>query len=244
MGLPVVTVSAGGLPVVESTTGGTPVTEAANGYGVPVTKVVGKPGLPVVFETIGVAPAPVPTTWNLADKSANMSLTNGNLTATSTNFSVGVRAVAGKSAGKWYFETTMANGGSAADVIGLGLAGAVLTTTGPAGTVVVFPSFINVNASSVLAFSGMANGVVVGKAIDLDAKLIWFRIAPTGNWNNNAANNPATGVGGVNIAVIATGPLYPIFQVGAASGHAATANFGASAFVGAVPAGFTSGWPA
>jgi len=53
MGLAVVTVASGGLPIVESTVGGTPVTEATNGRGVPVTKVVGKPGLPVVFETIG-----------------------------------------------------------------------------------------------------------------------------------------------------------------------------------------------
>jgi hypothetical protein len=56
MGLPVVTVAAGGLPVVESAIGGTPVTEAANKFGMPVTKVVGGPGMPVVFvsETGGV----------------------------------------------------------------------------------------------------------------------------------------------------------------------------------------------
>ena len=53
MGMPVVTVAAGGLPVVDVTAiaprTGVPVTEAANGRGVPVTKVVGKPGMPVVF---------------------------------------------------------------------------------------------------------------------------------------------------------------------------------------------------
>ena len=53
MGLAVVTIAAGGLPVVDVTAiaprSGLPVTEAANGYGVAVTKVVGKPGLPVVF---------------------------------------------------------------------------------------------------------------------------------------------------------------------------------------------------
>ena len=49
MGRPVVTVAAGGLPVVEVTAFGLPVTEAANGYGIAVTKVVGKPGLPVTF---------------------------------------------------------------------------------------------------------------------------------------------------------------------------------------------------
>ena len=55
MGMAVVTVAAGGLPIVESTVGGTPVTEATNGRGVPVTKVVGKPGMPVVYETIGTS---------------------------------------------------------------------------------------------------------------------------------------------------------------------------------------------
>jgi len=53
MGLAVVTVAAGGLPVVDVTATtpklGMPVTEAANGRGVAVTKVVGKPGLPVTF---------------------------------------------------------------------------------------------------------------------------------------------------------------------------------------------------
>jgi len=53
MGQPVVTVAAGGLPVVDVTSvapkTGLPVTEAANGYGIAVTKVVGKPGLPVVY---------------------------------------------------------------------------------------------------------------------------------------------------------------------------------------------------
>jgi hypothetical protein len=47
MGLPVVTVATGGLPVAE-TTKGLPVSEAAK-YGIAVTKVVGKPGLPVTY---------------------------------------------------------------------------------------------------------------------------------------------------------------------------------------------------
>jgi hypothetical protein len=52
---PVVTVSSGGLPVVDVTIiaplMGVPVSEAANGYGIPVTKVVAKPGMPVVYRT-------------------------------------------------------------------------------------------------------------------------------------------------------------------------------------------------
>jgi hypothetical protein len=53
MAQPVVTVASGGLPVVDVTATkpllGLPVSEAANGYGLAVTKVVGKPGLPVTF---------------------------------------------------------------------------------------------------------------------------------------------------------------------------------------------------
>jgi len=53
MPLPVVTVASGGLPVVDVTATppntGLPVKEAANGRGIAVTKVTGKPGLPVVY---------------------------------------------------------------------------------------------------------------------------------------------------------------------------------------------------
>jgi hypothetical protein len=51
MGMPVVTVAAGGIPVVDVTATvarGTPVTEAANGFGVAVTKVAAY-GIPVVY---------------------------------------------------------------------------------------------------------------------------------------------------------------------------------------------------
>ena len=55
MAQPVVIVASGGLPVVDVTAiapmTGLPVTEAANGYGLAVTLVVAKPGLPVVFTT-------------------------------------------------------------------------------------------------------------------------------------------------------------------------------------------------
>jgi hypothetical protein len=55
MGIPVITVAAGGLPVVETPLGAA-ITEAANGFGVAVTKVVGKPGLPVQYVTVTGAP--------------------------------------------------------------------------------------------------------------------------------------------------------------------------------------------
>jgi hypothetical protein len=48
MAMAVVSVAVGGQPVVE-TPFGMPVTESAGGRGVAVTKVVGKPGLPVIY---------------------------------------------------------------------------------------------------------------------------------------------------------------------------------------------------
>jgi hypothetical protein len=50
-------VAAGGLPVVDNSAAspkalhGIAVSEAANGFGMPVTKVTGKPGLPVIYVT-------------------------------------------------------------------------------------------------------------------------------------------------------------------------------------------------
>jgi hypothetical protein len=55
-GVAVVTVASGGMPVVDTAGAVAPakptgmlVTEATNGRGIPVTKVVGKPGMPVVY---------------------------------------------------------------------------------------------------------------------------------------------------------------------------------------------------
>ena len=60
MALAVVTVASGGMPVVDVTSiaprTGLPVSESASGRGVPVTKVVGKPGLPVVYTALPPKP--------------------------------------------------------------------------------------------------------------------------------------------------------------------------------------------
>ena len=50
----------------------------------PVTKVVGKPGMPVVYETIGVA-APLSMRRSIPRRATGVTLSNGNLTATHTS---------------------------------------------------------------------------------------------------------------------------------------------------------------
>lgn len=83
MGLPVVTVAAGGMPVVDVTATtpkfGVPVTEATNGRGVAVTKVAGSiPGLPVVFDAGGGGGAVLD---GLSNVTAAFSLSRNLLTA-------------------------------------------------------------------------------------------------------------------------------------------------------------------
>jgi hypothetical protein len=251
MALPVVTVASGGLPVVDMTATApkfaTPVTEAANGRGVAVTQVAAR-GMPVVYAYIGGDVPPVTSTiWNSADI-AKVTLSNGSLTATTNGSSspVGARAVAGLSSGKRYFEVTMTVWNGTGAIIGLATATAILAGGQNAGQAVVSKAVtaaggINIDGS----YSGSnlgtrANGDIIGIAVDLTARLIWFRAAPAGNWNGSGTANPGTGAGGLSIAAL-SGALFPFFGAGAI-GETATANFGASAFSGAVPAGFTGSW--
>lgn len=188
------------------------------------------------------------TTWSTTDKTAGCALSGGNLVATFTGNNQGVRAIDRVYNGKYYWEVAFTT-----SPLNLGV-GVCLGTT----TLSTIFSASSANTSANLAGNGTitlfgtSTGINIGTfsaggvaciALDADADLIWFRSGAAGNWNNNASNNPATGVGGISIAAFAAGPmgLYP--HAGCANSSAATANFGATAFTGAVPAGFTSGFP-
>src|SRR4029077_824676 len=101
------------------------------------------------------------------------------------------------------------------------------------------------NANTGSAIGVISSGNVIGVALDMTGLLIWFRIAPSGNWNGSGTANPATGVGGISIsACFGAQAAYAAFAStgSAGNGNAVTANFGDSAFTGAVPAGFASGF--
>ncbi|HEY2417508.1 MAG TPA: hypothetical protein VGH84_06275 [Steroidobacteraceae bacterium] len=89
---------------------------------------------------------------------------------------------------------------------------------------------------------GLNNGQTGSFAVDLTNALYWGR-SVGGNWNNNVANNPATGVGGISFSYL-TGPFF-VFAGAAAgtAGEQSTLNFGGSAFTYAIPAGFQA-WDA
>jgi hypothetical protein len=189
------------------------------------------------------------TTWNPSDKTANITLTGSNLIATSTSVSRGiVRAADCQVAGKFYFEYTC-NVIAGANT-SLGIATSLMTSAGALSDLnacQINKTSGQVWANGVNAFTfgtSLANGNVVCIALDCTARLIWFRIGAAGNWNNNATYNPATGVGGV--AIFNFGAALQAFPFAGlqATSDQITANFGDTAFVGAVPSGYTSGFTA
>lgn len=192
-----------------------------------------------------ITPATFTATWSPTDKLA-VTLTGSNLIATTTaGTNNGVRGTSGHSSGKYYFELTANTWTTINDQVGLATATAAFNTA----TTTTGKAFVNgggavwVNAVSVgVGLGTISSGMVVGIAVDLSAHLIWFRVAPAGNWNASGTANPATGVGGISISALA-GTLYPTFGGGSATGQVGTANFGASAFTGTPPSGFTAGWP-
>ena len=226
--------------MVESTAGGTPVSRqpiSLPAFGLPA---IGKPGLPVVYETIGIAPAFV--TFDAASAS-NATMSNGNLTATHLgSLSGGVRVASFKNSGKWYFEITVGAVAQSSDCIGL------LTSTGAinsdasldAQSVAVFlagATFLYANGvSSSPDFGGRLAADRWGIAMDFGPpRLAWFR-KNGGSWNMNGSANPVTAIGGVAFAAASYAPW--VRFINTASSSVYTANFGATAYGNAAPATF------
>ena len=155
----------------------------------------------------------------------------------------------GKTTGLWYFETTLTTllaVGSGPDAnIGIGTtASGYFNMRGTATVGCMLMALKNngqvwingVNSNWILG--NRASGDVIGMAVDLDARLIWFRIAPSGPWNGTwnstgtpPVQNPAIGSGGI---ALPAGTMIP-FCAFSGSANVFTANFGATAFVGAIP---------
>ena len=175
-------------------------------------------------------------TFNPSDKSAGITLSNGNLTASHSAGWQAVRATMGKSTGKWYFEITqvgtyaggenmagVATSASPLDVLGGDQYGWVYETNGKKR---------HDNYSQNFGDS-MADGDVYCFAIDLDNGKMWA--GKNGTW----VGDPEAGTG--EMYADSFGTVFP--GVGGAHTEVGfTANFGASAFAYTVPTGFNSGW--
>lgn len=176
----------------------------------------------------------------------NVTLSNGNLTATHSNTSQAIaRSPHIRASGKYYFEYTVgtwtdANSGcgtASYDASGANISGAGLHCC------FVFRSgnIWSNNANSGKTLGSVANGDRIDCAIDLDNLKVWFR-KNGGNWNGDAAANPATNTNGVSTSSQTT--MSPCVTFTGTASENLTGNFGDTSFVGTAPSGFTSGWTA
>lgn len=173
------------------------------------------------------------------------------MVATSVSFGgeTGLVIGDGQSAGKYYVEVTVSGGlggntclgvqtlsPSWAQAIGTDLSGSYCYASG--GTI-----YFN-GVSSGFTLGAFAAGNVICIALDLTNSKVWWRKG-SGNWDGNAAHNPATNTGGISIAaLVAAGrPWFVMAGAGNLVAPVFTLNAGDSAFAQAVPSGFTSGWP-
>ena len=194
--------------------------------------------------TLTVASAST-TTWNSADKHADITLSGGDLIATKTGTTAfrGFRGVANHSTGKYYWEYVVGSEVTANNTyMGFSNSSQALTTfMGSSNNSVAWAT----GATQLIKNSGgfssgtgvsYAAGDVVSWALDLDNSRVWVR-KNGGNWMNDGAKDPATNTGGIDISGVAAGPYYPSGSLLTATDYV-TANFGGSAYTYTPPSGF------
>lgn len=182
------------------------------------------------------------TTFDPSNKSTHITLSGGNLVATSgagSGNATSVRSVASHTTGKFYCEFTLTTGSAGSD--GCGICNSSFVFDGPAflgGNTAVGGSYFNDNSiNGIAGITGagtFTSGDVIGMAVDVGAALIWFR-KNGGLWNADAVANPAIGTNGGGVS--AAGALFAAVE-GEVSGNVWTANFGATAYAQTPPIGF------
>lgn len=201
-----------------------------------------------VLLLVGVVPHAFATTWNPSDQ-VNVTLSNGNLTATIASANGTVRSTTSKTSGKFCTEATNT---TAVTLLTFGFANSSLVL----GSNQSSPNFIQVvpfdaSAPQSLWLGGneLSSGASIsaaGEAItvcaDFNAKTMWFTDATmraAGNpWNNSTTASPATGIGGASFSSIA-GPYFVTFGSNGSGTAAVTLN-PVGPFTVATPAGFTA----
>jgi len=183
----------------------------------------------------GGAPA---ATWNSADKSANITLSGGDLTATSTAAGPNnVRSTIGKSTGKFYSEHVCTFSTGAEYSLCLGTTSAPLDQYGGGDTTNIafyMDGTVYYNNTLITTIQSTSSGQRVDMAVDLDADLVWWRTA-NGNWNNSGAASPGTGVGGIALGV--AGTVYVMASM-LYNAEINVAAFAAGSWAGSNPSGY------
>ncbi|TSC88001.1 MAG: hypothetical protein G01um10145_950 [Microgenomates group bacterium Gr01-1014_5] len=174
-------------------------------------------------------------TWNPSDKSASITLSGSDLTATgptsgSTFFSV--RATMGKSSGKWYWETTGGSTAYAGNVaVGIGSSSQTLTPSGTLsdleGLRVYESSTGNKFTPSTACGESYLKTDIIGYKLDMDGGTLVMQ---------------ENGVDKCTVVTGLSGTFYPYITLyGVNPAVAVIANFGASTFNYPAPSGYNSG---
>ena len=180
--------------------------------------------------------------WNVNDKSANITLSNSDKTATSTSTSSGgVRSTTQYllgAAGKYYAEFSLVSNLNADVGIKAAALGSINDTVSSAyvtdtGVVAISGAGVGINIGA------MTSGDVVCLALDTGAQQIWFR-KNGGIWNNNASADPATGNGGVDASGLADTNYCLWMLSSGVSGDSTTLRTELTEFTYTGPSGFTS----
>lgn len=175
----------------------------------------------------------VNVTLNPDDKNGSWNLSNGNLTATFAETTLGnIRATHGKITGKWYWEVKL-DSGNIAMFIGIANKQYPITDTSFNGTGNVsntrtyYGNNGNKNPEYTTYSTGWSVGDVIGVALDLDIGTLEFY-----------KNGISMGISHTNLTGM--GEVYPFFKGGSSNTRTFTVNFGATPFVYSIPTGFTA----
>ena len=183
------------------------------------------------------------STWNPSDKTSNVTLSNGNLTATSVVVSAqqAVRGTLSNSSGKYYFEVTDTTDTVSYSFIGvansnssLSLDTAGVSDSNGAGYWAHDGTLYADTNSTRISGSTYATGDVISIAVDVTNHLIYW--AKNGTWQNSA--NPGLGTGGADY--ITTLPVFPYYMLFVPNSTVVTLNTGATAFAYSIPSGFSA----
>ena len=193
----------------------------------------------VTLSVLSVPPQVSLETLNPSDKNANVTLSNGNLTATigdSTNG--GVRALTALSSGKYYWEVSYGSSGFSPQ-LRVGIAESTYNLSASLGTAGVDSWGYNLNDGSVMNDSNQitmcstgAPGDVAMVALDLDNDRAWFGL--NGTW---CSGDPSAGTSPTITGLSAT-YYVAIYSAGVGGGETATMVFSDSDFSYSRPSGF------
>ena len=176
-------------------------------------------------------------TWSTTHKATNVTLSNGNLTATGTGLGMCAIASSGVSSGKWYWETTVLTAGTYNVATGIALStinvNAAFTSQGANTAFLCYAYDGSVYSGTTTPISTTGTqvawntvGTVIGIALDLTNNYIaWYK----------------NGTLMVYCPIPSGQTWYPAIGDGTSTSWSQSANFGNTQLIYSPPSGFTSG---